>query len=87
MEETFSTQSVPRCYNQNQSAVAVTELLRFSLCELLLLELVDEAGDSSGTQRKGKVRRWKPLPSYGSEGVTVDTSVCVCVCVTVNSEV
>jgi hypothetical protein len=26
-------------------------------------KLVAEAGDSSGTQRKGNVRRWKPLPS------------------------
>jgi hypothetical protein len=25
--------------------------------------LVAEAGDSSGTQRKGNVRRWKPLSS------------------------
>jgi hypothetical protein len=24
-----------------------------------------EVGDSSGTQRKGVVRRWKPLPSNG----------------------
>jgi hypothetical protein len=42
-------------------------------------KLVAEAGDSSGTQRKGNVRRWKPLPSNGSEDVTVDTSVCVTV--------
>jgi hypothetical protein len=45
--------------------------------------LVAEAGDSSGTQMRGNVRRWKPLPSIGSEDVTVDTSVCVCVCVCV----
>jgi hypothetical protein len=38
-------------------------------------KLVAEAGDHSGNQRKGNVRRWKPLPSNGSEGVTVDTSV------------
>jgi hypothetical protein len=25
--------------------------------------LVAEVGDSSGAQRKGDVRRWKPLPS------------------------
>jgi hypothetical protein len=35
-----------------------------------------EAVDSSGTQRKGNVRRWKPLPSNGIEGMSVDTSVC-----------
>jgi hypothetical protein len=46
-------------------------------------KLVAEAGDSSGTQRKGSVLRWKPLPSNGSEDVTMDTSVCVCVCVCV----
>jgi hypothetical protein len=38
MEETFSTRSVPRCYNQDQLAVAVRELLRFSRCVLSLLE-------------------------------------------------
>jgi hypothetical protein len=42
---------------------------------------VAEAWDSSGTQRKGKFRRWKTLPSNGSEEVTVDTGVCVYVCV------
>jgi hypothetical protein len=39
---------------------------------------VAEAGDSSGTQRKGKVHCWKPLPSNDNEDVTVDTSVCAC---------
>jgi hypothetical protein len=38
IEETFSVQSVPRCYNQDELAVAVRELLGFSRCELLLLE-------------------------------------------------
>jgi hypothetical protein len=41
-------------------------------------KLVAEAGDRLGTQRKGNVRRWKPLPSNGSEDVTVDTSLCMC---------
>jgi hypothetical protein len=41
--------------------------------------LVAEDGDSSGTQSLGNVRRWKPLPSKGSEDVTVDNSVCVTV--------
>jgi hypothetical protein len=35
----FSTRSLPRCYNQDQLAVAVRELLGFSRCELLLLEV------------------------------------------------
>jgi hypothetical protein len=51
-------------------------------------KLEAEAGDRTGTQRKGNVRRWKPLPSNGSEDVTWRTraGVCVrarvCVCVT-----
>jgi hypothetical protein len=49
-------------------------------------ELVAEATEGSGTQRKGSVCRWKPLPSNGSEDVTVDIGVCVyvCVCTKVN---
>jgi hypothetical protein len=46
-------------------------------------KMVAEAGDSSGTQRKGNVRRLKPLPNNDSEDVTVDTRVCVCMCVCV----
>jgi hypothetical protein len=49
----------------------VTGLLRFSRCELLV-----EAWDSLETQRKGNIRRCKPLPSNVSENVTVDTNVC-----------
>jgi hypothetical protein len=40
---------------------------------------IAEAGDTSGTQRNGNVRRWQPLPTNGSEDVTMDTSVCVVV--------
>jgi hypothetical protein len=62
--------------SQSVSEKFVDELVRwllgFSRCE----KLVAQAGDSSGTQRKEHVRRWKPLTSNGSEGVTVDTSVC-----------
>jgi hypothetical protein len=58
----------------------VRELLRFSRCELVAV-----AGDSSETQRKENVRRWKPLPSNGSDDVTVDTGMPVCV--TMNCEV
>jgi hypothetical protein len=36
---------------------------------IILLErsekLIAEAGDSSGTQRKGNFRRWKPLQNNG----------------------
>jgi hypothetical protein len=50
-------------------------------------KLVVEAVDSLGTQRKGNVRRWKPLANNDSEDVTVDTGVCVCMCVTVSCKV
>jgi hypothetical protein len=46
-------------------------------CEML----VAGAGDSSGTRRKGNIRRWKRLSKNGNEDVTVDNSVCVCVTV------
>jgi hypothetical protein len=39
-------------------------------------KLAAEAGDSSGTQKKGNVRLRKSLASNGSEEVTVDTGVC-----------
>jgi hypothetical protein len=42
-------------------------------------KLIAEAGNSSLTEKKGNVRRWKPLPSNDSENVTVDTSLCVIV--------
>jgi hypothetical protein len=45
--------------------------------------LVAEARDISGTQRKENVRRWKPLPSNDNNDVTVDTSLYVFAC---NSE-
>jgi hypothetical protein len=32
---------------------------------LISEKLVAEAEDSSGTQRKGNLRHWKPLPSNG----------------------
>jgi hypothetical protein len=51
-------------------------------CRLVIMilccdKVVAEPEDTSGTQRKGNFRRWKPLPSNGREDVTVDTSVCV----------
>jgi hypothetical protein len=47
-----------------------------SCCE----KLVAEVGDSYENQRKGNIRRSKPLPSNDGEDVTVNTSGCVCVC-------
>jgi hypothetical protein len=41
--------------------------------------LVAEARDSSGTQRKGNVKRWKPLPSNAVKTVPENTSLCVMV--------
>jgi hypothetical protein len=40
-------------------------------------KLVAEAGEISGTWRRGNVDCWKPLPC--SEDVTVDTSMCIIV--------
>jgi hypothetical protein len=77
MEEMFSTRSVPSCYNQDQLAVAVRELLGFSRYELWLLEAGSWDWGQFGNQEEGNVRLWKPLPGNGSEDVTVDTSVCL----------
>jgi hypothetical protein len=52
MEETFSVRSVPGLYIE-KVAVLRSE------------KLVPVAGDSSGTQRKGNVRRCKPLIRNG----------------------
>jgi hypothetical protein len=53
--------------------------MQFSICELLRLEAGSGGQGQFGNPEKGNVRRWKPLPSNGSEDVTVDTSVCVIV--------
>jgi hypothetical protein len=45
------------------------------------------AEDSSGTHTKGNILCWRPLPSNGSEDVTVDASVCVIVNYIVQSQV
>jgi hypothetical protein len=45
-------------------------------------KLVAETRASSGSQRKMNVHGWKPLPSNGSEDLTVDNTVCVYVTVT-----
>jgi hypothetical protein len=52
-------------------------LLELSLVSCCCEKLVDEAGDSSGTQRKGNVPCCKPLPNNGSEDVTGHKYVCV----------
>jgi hypothetical protein len=52
MKVTFSMQSVIK--RTSSSAAVRSE------------KLVAEAGDISGTQRKGNVLRWKPLPGNGS---------------------
>jgi hypothetical protein len=67
---------VPRCCIQDKLAVAVSS--RTGGVQLWL-----GSGDSLGFQKKGNTRCWKPLPSSGSEDMTVDTNVCVCVCVCV----
>jgi hypothetical protein len=79
MEETFSTLSMLSCYNQDQLAVAIRELLGFSHCVLLLLEDGSWCQGHFGNPEEVEYLPWKPLPSNGSEDVTVDTSVCVIV--------
>jgi hypothetical protein len=85
LEAMFSVRSVPRLCNENQlpltnspSRVRVEResagsQLRSCCCE----NLVAETWDSSGTQRKRNVRRWKPLPSSALKTVTENTSLCV----------
>jgi hypothetical protein len=57
----------------------VRGLLGFSRCELLLLEAGSWGRGQSGNLEEGNIRRWKPLPSNGSEDVNRDTNVCVTV--------
>jgi hypothetical protein len=40
-------------------------LSQFKVAVVSSEKLVTEAEESSGTQRKGNLRRWKPLPSNG----------------------
>jgi hypothetical protein len=42
-------------------------------------KLVAEAGDSLGTQRKGNIHSWMPLPSSTVNTVTENRSLCVIV--------
>jgi hypothetical protein len=43
--------------------VQLKKMLVVGLKGLGAKKLVAEVSDSSGTQRKGNIRRWKPLPS------------------------
>jgi hypothetical protein len=80
MEETFSVWSVPGLYNEERlSANTILTLHKALIRSVMTLVgcefrvafvrsknlVVAEAGDSSGTQRKGNVRRWKPLSNNG----------------------
>jgi hypothetical protein len=75
------------------SEVLVGELLIYldnrwdSVASCCCKKLVVEGREISEIQRKGIVRRWKPLPKIGSEDVTVDTSLRVRECASAcNSE-
>jgi hypothetical protein len=74
MEKTFSTRSVPRCYNQDQLAVAVREFLEFSRCQLLLLEAGSWGQGQFGNPEDGECPRLKAATKQRQEDVTVDTS-------------
>jgi hypothetical protein len=67
---------MPRCYKQDKLGVS----WRIAAGQLWELQkLVAEAGDTSGTQGKGSVRRWKPLLSKVMKTVIDNTSLCVIV--------
>jgi hypothetical protein len=68
MEQTSSTQSVPRCFKQDQLAVVVRGQSGFSRCELLLLEAGSwgrgqfgnpEEGERSPFEVATKQRQWR----------------------------
>jgi hypothetical protein len=66
----FSTRSVPTCYKQLAIAVGwwVSEFDNSwdsVVVSCRSEKLVDKAGDSSGTHRKGSFRRLMPLLSNG----------------------
>jgi hypothetical protein len=77
----FSVLFVPRCYKQDELVGELVSMMDYCCSSVVVscccFKLIAEARDSSETQRKGNVRRWKPLPSNGSEDVTVNTSVYV----------
>jgi hypothetical protein len=68
-EETLSTRTVSRCYEQDK-------LGGVSQGTAAVWKLIAQTRDIPGTQRERNVHSWKPLPSNGSEDVTVD-NVCV----------
>jgi hypothetical protein len=88
-EAVFSLRSVPELYNNDQLSVSPSRVRVKSLEESRQKERESlqaesqfrvaetEGGDSSGTQRKGNVHRWKPLPSSAVKTVTDNTSLCV----------
>jgi hypothetical protein len=73
LEAVFSVRSLPRLYNEDQLPSAVSRGERESAGRQSVEKLVVEAGDSSGTQRKGNVLLWKPLPSSAVKIVTENT--------------
>jgi hypothetical protein len=73
----FSVRSVPRCYKHDKLVAEQLEGCGSAIVSFCSEELVAETGDSSGTQSKGNVRCWKPLPSNSTEDVTMGIGVCV----------
>jgi hypothetical protein len=53
------------CEDVSPGAEEPSLLSRLRVAIVRSEKLVSEAGKSSGTQRKGNVRLWKPLPSNG----------------------
>jgi hypothetical protein len=70
LEAAFSVRSVTRLYVEDQLPLPVSQesLQAGSQLKVAVVrseKLVAEAEASPGTQRKGNVRLWKPLPSNG----------------------
>jgi hypothetical protein len=69
-----SKRSVLINYKQGKLSVAVSE---WASQRTAAVQSVTVAGESSGTQRKGNIRRWKPLQRSAMETMTEKTRLFV----------
>jgi hypothetical protein len=80
MEETFSTQSVQKCYKQESLEIRqlVTELMAFNRYELLLLHAGSWGRIQFGYTEESEPRPMRPQSSNDNGGVTLDICLCKC---------